>query len=591
MRSDWPFFGRTDESTAVAATLAGSTVGGVVLAGDPGVGRTRLARELVRQHTEAGRHVDWVSALLAPDSIPFGAVAHLLPPHTLDPAHVLHPAAVLRAAAGHYARLGGRAGVVIAVDDAHRLDPYSAALVAHLAAHGHVFALLTVRRGEPVPDAIGALWKDGTVLRIDVSPLPPDTVDELLDHAVPGPVDGISRRRLHAAAHGRPGLLRELLTCAEDWDHRYGVWRFRPQTPDARSRCAMVEVADRLSGRTAPAAGHPLAEDAGRAWTRLWTGDLAGAAAIAEAGYAAARCGEAPLPLGVWALLRGAVAGAAGTVVTAQQWLREAACLLDGGDPRLTSLCFSELARAVAVAGYPSGDPGGANGWLARDHAPEQPWHDRAAAWVLAARGSTTDAVARLLAAARKDPVIEAHLLYDAARLGAAAQVRDRLAELGQAAGDRLVPVLTAAAAGLARGARADRRTADGLAAAASALADLGYLLLAAEASLAAARAYRRLGHRARAEVSRAVAAGLAERCEGARTLLLTFDDVDVALTPREREIVLLAANQTSKTIAARLGIAVSTVNNHLSSAYAKLGIGGREDLAELLRLGNGDSR
>jgi len=300
----------------------------------------------------------------------------------------------------------------------------------------------------------------------------------------------------------------------------------------------------------------------------------------------------------VWALLRGVVAAAAGTVVTARGHLREAACLLDGGDPRLASLCFSELARATAIACDSRGDAGsdsrsgagGANGWLARDRAPAQPWHDRAAAWVLAARGSTTDAVARLRAAASMDPAVEAHLLYDAARLGAAAQVRDRLAELGRTAGGRLVPVLASAAAGLARGSGADRHTADGLAGAASTLAGLGYLLLAAEASLAAARAYRRLGHRARAEVSRAVAVGLAGRCEGARTLLLTFDDVDVALTAREREVVLLAASQTSKTIATRLGIAVSTVNNHLCSAYAKLGIRGREELADLLRLGIGGS-
>jgi DNA-binding CsgD family transcriptional regulator len=47
---------------------------------------------------------------------------------------------------------------------------------------------------------------------------------------------------------------------------------------------------------------------------------------------------------------------------------------------------------------------------------------------------------------------------------------------------------------------------------------------------------------------------------------------------------VLLAATCSSRTIAARLGLALSTVNNHLASAYAKLGIAGRGELADLLR-------
>jgi len=54
-------------------------------------------------------------------------------------------------------------------------------------------------------------------------------------------------------------------------------------------------------------------------------------------------------------------------------------------------------------------------------------------------------------------------------------------------------------------------------------------------------------------------------------------------LTARERDVVLLAAAHTSAEIADRLHLAVSTVNNNLARAYAKLGITGRSDLRDLL--------
>lgn len=143
---------------------------------------------------------------------------------------------------------------------------------------------------------------------------------------------------------------------------------------------------------------------------------------------------------------------------------------------------------------------------------------------------------------------------------------------------------LADAAAALAAGTAADTRTAGALTDAATTLASLGYMLHAAELMMAAARAYRRLGHRARAVVCREAALELAGRCEGAGTVLLTFGDADAPLTSREREILMLAASLPSKEIAGRLGVAVSTVNNHLASAYAKLGIAGRKELAEMLR-------
>ena len=60
-------------------------------------------------------------------------------------------------------------------------------------------------------------------------------------------------------------------------------------------------------------------------------------------------------------------------------------------------------------------------------------------------------------------------------------------------------------------------------------------------------------------------------------------------LSPREQEIArALAAGKTLKSVARQYGIATSTVANHASRVYRKLGIYRREELFELLRAAGG---
>jgi DNA-binding CsgD family transcriptional regulator len=76
----------------------------------------------------------------------------------------------------------------------------------------------------------------------------------------------------------------------------------------------------------------------------------------------------------------------------------------------------------------------------------------------------------------------------------------------------------------------------------------------------------------------------MAQACPGVRTPALVLADEGVALTRREREVALLAAQGLpSKTIAERLYVSVRTVDNHLQRVYDKLGARGRDELAALL--------
>jgi DNA-binding CsgD family transcriptional regulator/tetratricopeptide (TPR) repeat protein len=321
----------------------------------------------------------------------------------------------------------------------------------------------------------------------------------------------------------------------------------------------------------------------------LGAGRLTEASAIADAGYQAAVADRSSERTGGWAGFRGLVAKAEGRVTTAEAWLREAVALLDEQDPyRFMRWCLAELASVAALAG----DQEAAVGWLDRADARAgeanryfDPWVELDKAWVAAAAGELTRAVdlatqAADMARASTQFTLEAAALYDVARLGAPTGVRQRLEELAGLLEGRLAALLASSAVALAAndGAALDRVGA--------AFEDLGALLLAAEAKAAAARAHRAAGRDATANASQERAAALAAACQGARTPGLGPALPVSVLTPREREVAMLAAAQaSSREIATRLHLSVRTVDNYLGRVYTKLGVSSRARLATLLEV------
>jgi DNA-binding CsgD family transcriptional regulator len=113
---------------------------------------------------------------------------------------------------------------------------------------------------------------------------------------------------------------------------------------------------------------------------------------------------------------------------------------------------------------------------------------------------------------------------------------------------------------------------------------ELGAALWAAEGWAQAARLHHRRQARTRAVRAIERAREAIASCQGAATpALAALDDAAVGLSRREREVGALAAiGVPDKEIAARLGVSVRTVEAHLSSAYAKLGVEGRLGLADV---------
>ncbi len=205
------------QPSQLAAAALAMRDGGVVLAGAAGIGKTHLARVVSAGH--ARERVRWVMGSGFSRRTAFGAFLPLLgsiPPRTDEALVVAHRA------------LGAESSTLV-VDDAHLLDEHSAALLLRLAVDGGCPIVVTLRTGEPAPDAVTALWKDGLLERLD---LPGLTLDECLNYTerlLGGRVHSATGRLLWETAAGNISWLRHLVIGERHagrvrCDH--GIWRW-----------------------------------------------------------------------------------------------------------------------------------------------------------------------------------------------------------------------------------------------------------------------------------------------------------------------------------------------------------------------------
>ena len=127
LRVVWPFVGRARELEDVMSALTSANGNGAALVGPAGVGKTRLTDEVVTRLEQTGVAVRRCYATVATSTIPFGALAAMLPAdmRTSNP---------LGRAVEHLA--AEPQPLAIVVDDAHLLDDASIGLLHHVIRQG-----------------------------------------------------------------------------------------------------------------------------------------------------------------------------------------------------------------------------------------------------------------------------------------------------------------------------------------------------------------------------------------------------------------------------------------------------------------------
>lgn len=239
------------------------------------------------------------------------------------------------------------------------------------------------------------------------------------------------------------------------------------------------------------------------------------------------------------------------------------------------------MAGALAAAG----DAVGAREAVARatscrhpGFAVSDPLLELALAWVVAAEGGITKAVATAqsaaeLAARSGQWAVEVLARHSCVSFGDSAQ-STRLRELAGVVDGPRARLAADHAEGLAA---ADS---DALLITSHAFEAAELALPAAEAAAHAAQIYRRRDNTVKAGEAATRAARLAEDC-GARTPALIAAAQPFPISDRQREIATLATRFTNREIAEQLGVSVRTVEGHVYHACTRLGLPNRAALAD----------
>ncbi len=231
-RASEVFVARTRElgelGRALDATRAGSGAT-VLLAGDAGIGKSRLAEELMRSARDAGfevllgRSIDLVGT-----ELPYQPFAEALRPLG-EVGHVDRPAAAsqLRVFEETLALLTERAGsapVLLVLEDLHWADTSSLDLVVFLANNLEdrpVLLLATYRADEPLSAErmrrlAEGVRRSGSALLLELAPLDALELAELLAAHAERPLTPALMQEIVARSEGNPFFAEELLASAAD---------------------------------------------------------------------------------------------------------------------------------------------------------------------------------------------------------------------------------------------------------------------------------------------------------------------------------------------------------------------------------------
>ncbi|MET0579667.1 MAG: LuxR C-terminal-related transcriptional regulator [Ilumatobacteraceae bacterium] len=242
----WPLTGRTEQLEAIGRDYRAGTVGGVVLHGPAGVGKTRLAEEALARAERSGRPTARAVGHPSMASIPLGALAHLLPASLVGGLGVGDDerTGLFHGARAELRRMAGDDRLLLLVDDLDLLDDTSLGVLVPLVVSRTAFLIGTVRTGRTASPRLTGLQRDGHLTRLDLRPLGVDELGALLHRALDHPVSTTALDEFARLSGGNLQVLTELVRGATERGslvHDRGTWQLIGDLP---TTVALDELVD-----------------------------------------------------------------------------------------------------------------------------------------------------------------------------------------------------------------------------------------------------------------------------------------------------------------------------------------------------------
>ncbi|WP_026819299.1 helix-turn-helix transcriptional regulator [Arthrobacter castelli] len=244
--------GRSHAISTILGHLRGAETPGVLVVGDPGMGKTAVAQAVMASLTPDDGCVR-LTAGPSLSRIPFGALTPLLT--RMSVADVSSPEAVVRGVREYLLEMNrrNRRAPVIIADDAHALDEESATVLSQLVGSGVARLLVLARAAPGPPDELLSLWRDGLLDRVDLEPLNDGEVQAVCHRFLgQAPLRSVAGFFARASA-GNPMFLLALMAHSKRQHHlvqRNGQWILIGDPPAADIELADLVSSDlsRLSG-------------------------------------------------------------------------------------------------------------------------------------------------------------------------------------------------------------------------------------------------------------------------------------------------------------------------------------------------------
>ncbi|MDJ0312325.1 LuxR C-terminal-related transcriptional regulator [Arthrobacter sp. H35-D1] len=207
-RRRWSSLVRQEDIDTVLASLLSAQLHGSVILGPRGVGKTTLARSVVRRLGEAS-HVVRLFGSGVPTEVPYAIFSVYLA--KLNAQQTDSPAAVLAGLVEQILREARGRPIVVVLDELPGIDTLSMGVLMHLVLGRKAKLLVVARSAVDFPEDLVWMVKDGLMAQHRIGPFSRAEVRTLLVKALGGPVAESVVASLHAASAGNPLVLQALV--------------------------------------------------------------------------------------------------------------------------------------------------------------------------------------------------------------------------------------------------------------------------------------------------------------------------------------------------------------------------------------------